>query len=317
MARQLNAHQLASLWVRAGGDPSKARTAAQIALAESGGRVNALNPTAPDYSVGPWQINYFGNLREPRTRQFGSPQQLMSDPLANARAAVAISQGGKDFSPWSTYTSGAYRRSRVPRSAAPLGAVPNLSKSPNAPKSSGSPFPDLTSVVLQNLGSDYSPSFQLSNLVSAIQGAATTAPTSVTPTSRTPRSKLPTFKASGEPVPKNFLTSVGVEHQTAGLPGYPAHDYMAPAGAPAVAPATGKVIKLSGHDPSAGPTEGVHGPFGWSVYIQANDGRRYYLTHMGSRDVRIGQRVKAGQQIGTVGNYAKWGGANHIHMGVE
>jgi hypothetical protein len=290
MARQLNARQLARLWVRAGGDPSKSKTAAAIALAESGGRVDALNPRAPDYSVGPWQINYFGSLREPRTRQFGSPQRLMSDPLAN---------------------------SRVPRSTVSLGGIPNLPKSPKSPKSSGSPFPDLTSIVLQNLGSDYSPSFQLSNLVSAVMGAPTTAPSSETPSSRTPRSKLPTFKTSGEPVPKNYLTSIGVEHETAGLPGYPAHDYMAPAGAPAVAPVTGKVVKLSGHDPSAGPTGGVHGPFGWSVYIQGDDGRRYYLTHMGSRDVRVGQRVKAGQQIGSVGNYAKWGGANHIHMGVD
>lgn len=187
MARQLNARQLARLWVRAGGAPSKARTAAAIALAESGGRVDALNPRAPDYSVGPWQINYFGNLREPRTRQFGSPQQLMSDPLANARAAVAISQGGRDFTPWSTYTSGAYR-SRVPRSTAPLGGIPNLPKSPKSPKSSGSPFPNLTSIVLQNLGSDYSPSFQLSNLVSAVMAM---------PSSSTPRPGLP---ASVSPV---------------------------------------------------------------------------------------------------------------------
>jgi hypothetical protein len=43
---------------------------------------------------------------------------------------------------------------------------------------------------------------------------------------------------------------------------------MAPAGSPAVAPVGGKIIRLSGHDPSRGPTEGVHGPFGWSVYIQ-------------------------------------------------
>jgi len=105
----LNKQQLMNLWVRAGGNPAAAGTAAAIALAESGGRVNALNPRAPDYSVGPWQINYYGRLGPERTRQFGSAQQLRSDPLANARAAVSISGGGRNFSPWSTYTSGAYK----------------------------------------------------------------------------------------------------------------------------------------------------------------------------------------------------------------
>jgi len=118
-------------------------------------------------------------------------------------------------------------------------------------------------------------------------------------------------------VPLNFQTSIGAEHPTAGLEGFPAHDYMAPAGAPVVAPVTGKVIKLSGHDPSAGPTEGVHGPFGLSVYIQGNDGRTYYMTHLGSRDVRVGETLREGQQLGTVGDYARWGGANHVHMGVS
>jgi murein DD-endopeptidase MepM/ murein hydrolase activator NlpD len=52
------------------------------------------------------------------------------------------------------------------------------------------------------------------------------------------------------------------------------------------------------------------------VYIKSG-GKTYYLTHMGSRAVKVGQRVRQGQKIGTVGNYAKWGGANHIHQGVH
>jgi murein DD-endopeptidase MepM/ murein hydrolase activator NlpD len=106
-------------------------------------------------------------------------------------------------------------------------------------------------------------------------------------------------------------------HPTAGLPGYPAFDYMAPAGTPVVAPATGKIVQLSGHDPAMGPTNGPHGPFGWSIYIQAKDGTLYYLTHLGSRLVHLGQQVMAGQKIGTVGDYAKWGGASHVHQGVH
>lgn len=107
------------------------------------------------------------------------------------------------------------------------------------------------------------------------------------------------------------------DHPTAGLDGYPAFDYMAKAGTAAVAPVSGTVIKLSGHDPNGGPTNGVHGPFGWSLYIKGDNGKTYFLTHMGSRTVKVGQRVSRGQKIGTVGNYAKWGGADHIHMGVR
>jgi murein DD-endopeptidase MepM/ murein hydrolase activator NlpD len=38
---------------------------------------------------------------------------------------------------------------------------------------------------------------------------------------------------------------------------------------------------------------------------------------MGSRNVRVGQTVKAGQPIGTVADYAKYGTPSHIHMGVQ
>jgi len=122
---------------------------------------------------------------------------------------------------------------------------------------------------------------------------------------------------TGDPIPGRYQTSIGVEHPTEGLDGFPAHDYFAPAGSPAVAPVSGTIVKLSGHDPADGPTEGAHGPFGWSVYVQGDNGRTYYMTHMGTRDVKVGQQVKAGQALGTVGNYAKYGTPSHIHMGVS
>lgn len=121
----------------------------------------------------------------------------------------------------------------------------------------------------------------------------------------------------GDPIGSGYETSVGPEHDTGGLPGYPAHDYMAPSGSPVVAPVGGTIVRFSGHDPAGGPTDGVHGPFGWSEYLQGDDGRSYYLTHLGSRTVRVGDRVRAGQLIGTVGDYARWGGASHVHLGVS
>src|ERR1041385_7149681 len=101
-------------------------------------------------------------------------------------------------------------------------------------------------------------------------------------------------------VPVADLSSVGGLHPTEGLPGFPAHDYFAKPGTPVVAPVTGTVIKLSGHDPRLGPIQGPHGPLGWSVYIQGKDGSIYYLTHMGNRSVKLGQKLTEGTPIGTV-----------------
>lgn len=118
-------------------------------------------------------------------------------------------------------------------------------------------------------------------------------------------------------IPVADLSSVGGLHPTEGLNGYPAHDYFAPAGSPVVAPITGTVIKLSGHDPALGPIEGPHGPLGWSVYIKGADGRTYYLTHLGSRDVKVGEKLHTGEPIGTVADYAKYGTPSHVHQGVS
>ena len=115
------AKTLQQLWIEAGGDPRQAETAAAIAMAESGGRVDAWNPNGLDKSAGLWQINYHGSLRKPRTRQFGTPEQLRRDPAANARAAVAIYNSAGSFSPWTTYTSGAYQKHLGTRRAVPSG----------------------------------------------------------------------------------------------------------------------------------------------------------------------------------------------------
>jgi LysM repeat protein len=85
---------LEELWEDAGGSHAEAFMAAEIAMAESGGRQYALSPTN-DY--GYWQIN-------------GShgPAEATFNPMGNARAAIAISDDGSDWDAWTTYTSGAY-----------------------------------------------------------------------------------------------------------------------------------------------------------------------------------------------------------------
>lgn len=135
---------------------------------------------------------------------------------------------------------------------------------------------------------------------------------------RTPQSAAtPIIKGAKPGIPAKHLTSIGGIHETAGLPGFPAKDYFAPAGSAVVAPVTGKVYKESGYDPKLGAVQGAGGPLGWSVYILGKNGKRYYLTHMGSRLVKVGQRVQQGQKIGTVANYDKYGRPSHIHMGIQ
>jgi murein DD-endopeptidase MepM/ murein hydrolase activator NlpD len=92
---------------------------------------------------------------------------------------------------------------------------------------------------------------------------------------------------------------------------------MAPAGSVVVAPVNGKVIKLSGYNPKLGAVQGAGGPLGWSVYIQGENGKTYYLTHLGSRSVHVGDRVRLGQRIATVANYHSFGRPDHVHMGVH
>ena len=94
----LSCRGLESLWESAGGSPSAAFTAAEIAQAESSGRQYATNTNGGrSTDRGYWQINdaAWGALS-------------MYDAAGNARAAVRISHDGRDWSPWVTYTTQAY-----------------------------------------------------------------------------------------------------------------------------------------------------------------------------------------------------------------
>jgi hypothetical protein len=99
---RLSFQQLEQLWISNGGSPTWAPTMAAVALAESGGNPTALNnnPATGDYSVGLWQINYFGSLLGPRTAQYGSPQALAADPNAQAKAAINLLGSGSGISNW-------------------------------------------------------------------------------------------------------------------------------------------------------------------------------------------------------------------------
>ena len=95
LSGNLSCSGLEALWEAAGGRPSAAFMAAEIAMAESGGRQYAHSPTN-DY--GYWQIN--GGH---------GPARATYNPIGNAKAAIAISSNGRNWRPWTTYVTGAYR----------------------------------------------------------------------------------------------------------------------------------------------------------------------------------------------------------------
>ena len=85
--------------------------AVAVALAESGGNPSAHNATPPDDSYGLWQINMLGALGPDRRHRYGlASNQALFDPATNARVVHAIADGGRDWTPWATYTRGTHRR---------------------------------------------------------------------------------------------------------------------------------------------------------------------------------------------------------------
>lgn len=89
-------------------------TAAAIAMAESGGDPCAQGdpniggrscvPNGTSTSFGLWQVHVVGAIHA----QY-DPTRLLEAEY-NARAALAISKNGTDFTPWTTFTSGVYKR---------------------------------------------------------------------------------------------------------------------------------------------------------------------------------------------------------------
>jgi LysM repeat protein len=84
---------LEQLWDSAGGNQADAFMAAEIAMAESGGRQYALSPTN-DY--GYWQIN------------IANGALATFDAYRNARSAIILSDDGTNWDAWTTFTEGRY-----------------------------------------------------------------------------------------------------------------------------------------------------------------------------------------------------------------
>ena len=98
--KKFDKFELEQLWVLAGGNPKYAELAAAVSLAEN----PTGNPKAENHNTdgsidrGLWQINSTHGA------------QSTFDPLGNAEAAVAISSGGKNWNPWTTFKNGEYKK---------------------------------------------------------------------------------------------------------------------------------------------------------------------------------------------------------------
>jgi murein DD-endopeptidase MepM/ murein hydrolase activator NlpD len=100
----LNQQQLTNYAQQAGFQGQALQDIVAIAMAESGGNTNAYNGNDPNGgSFGILQINgiHFGT---------GTSQSCAFDPACSFRFAYQLSGGGNNLQPWSTYTSGFYKK---------------------------------------------------------------------------------------------------------------------------------------------------------------------------------------------------------------
>jgi cell wall-associated NlpC family hydrolase len=104
---------LRDILAQAGFSGSSLNTAYAIAMAESGGNARAFNGNVNtgDESYGLFQVNMLGGMGPERRQQYGlSSNDDLYDAEKNAQVAYKMSKGGTDWSPWSTYKRGDYKK---------------------------------------------------------------------------------------------------------------------------------------------------------------------------------------------------------------
>jgi murein DD-endopeptidase MepM/ murein hydrolase activator NlpD len=92
-------------------------------------------------------------------------------------------------------------------------------------------------------------------------------------------------------------------------------DFICKAGAGIVAVEDATITRFTGHDPSDDDAD-AQGVYGWSTWYRTAAGYLYFATHQGRRypTLRVGQKVKAGDLLGYVGNQRYR--SDHLHLGV-
>ncbi len=156
---QYSANDIARVARQAGFTGNGLVWAVAVALAESGGRTDAVGTNVTgSKDRGLWQIN---NRAHPDV----SDAEALN-PLSNAKAAYKISSGGKNWRPWSAYNNGraatflprartAVNREKLTNAAAPstvggtdvsLGGTPAFTET-------GLPIPNPLDLIVPGLGS--------------------------------------------------------------------------------------------------------------------------------------------------------------------
>ncbi len=115
--------------------------------------------------------------------------------------------------------------------------------------------------------------------------------------------------------PPDIDVFVGGLHETSGLAGNWALDFICHAGLAVCAPEACTVTRFSGHDPSDDQADKT-GVYGWTTYLNTPAGYVYFATHQGRRypTLRVGQRLQPGDLIGFVGDQRYR--PDHLHLGV-
>ena len=317
--------QLVDILRGAGFKGDALRTAYAIAMAESGGNPRGLNDTRPDLSYGLFQVNMIDRLGPSRRQQFGlSSNEDLYDPATNARAAYAISGGGTNWKPWTTYTSGAYRKYLDGQQAAAVSqdqpaadAGRGTTVATTAAPQASDPRTRLASMLLsrsmQRRGSTISPLLQ--QLLTTQRSASTAASATPAPAGA---ATLPSAPAGAGAYPYNPLRTT---YKPLGAPGQGTHshgegpdnpesdqawDYGAPAGTPVYATFAGTIGDQYGPLASSGRFGGDR------LHVLGADGREAYYAHLADNlAVRPGDQVKEGQLLGYIGQIP--GLANHLH----
>ena len=112
--KTLSDSELADLLYKAGFRGDRLKTAFAVAKAESSGRPKAYKPPSNntgDDSYGIFQINMIGKLGPDRRERYGLKRdEDLFDPARNAKVAFEMSNKGKDWGAWTTYTGGKYKQ---------------------------------------------------------------------------------------------------------------------------------------------------------------------------------------------------------------
>lgn len=112
-ATSLTDSQLVELLKAVGFKGKGLKTAWAVAKAESNGRPFAFNGNTKtgDSSYGIFQINMLGTLGPDRRDKLNLDLNAeLFSPVTNAQAVYYMTQGGTDWSSWSTYRSGAIKK---------------------------------------------------------------------------------------------------------------------------------------------------------------------------------------------------------------